>query len=242
MNAELSILYDTAVEVSLMVLPVLAFFLLFQFFFLGYPRVTFNRIMVNLLLATLGIFLFLGGVYMGLMPAAQSIGEYVGSNLQRWYLPLMGAVVGFLATFAEPTVRLLSDQVDRSSSGYLPSKVLVLVISLGVAFTVALGMARIAYGWDFIYIIVPGYLLAMMFMWRTSPKFVSMAFDSGGMVTGPLAVFIVMSMAIGAASGIEGASPIRDGFGMIAMIALAPLKSISALGNHLTMKEGEYDN
>jgi len=148
----------------------------------------------------------------------------------NWIMIPIGFLLGFVATFAEPAVRILNLEVERVSSGSIPQKVLLYTLSIGVAFSIALSMLRILTGWPLYYFIVPGYLVALLLLRYSSPTFTAVAFDSGGVTTGPMTVTFILAIAVGAASVIEGRDPLLDGFGMIAMVALAPILSVLVLG------------
>ena len=237
-HADMSML-DVVLDVLQALLPVIAFFLLFQYLYIKYPWVTLKRILFGVAITGLGMVLFLGGVFLGFMPIARSMGEYLALNYDNWVIISFGFLMGFLATYAEPAVRVLCKQVETSSGGFISSKLILWTLSFGVAALVALGMARILYDIDFRTIIVIGYSLALLMMFFSEAQYVAIAFDAGGVATGPMAVSIIMTMAVGLASGAEGGNPLVDGFGIIALIALAPILFISALGVILTRKEVE---
>jgi hypothetical protein len=151
----------------------------------------------------------------------------------QWLMIPVGFFLGFLATFAEPAVRVLCYQIEKSSSGYIRSKLMLYTLSISVAVFVSIGMAKLVYGIPFLYIIVPGYLLAIVLMWLSDKDFIAIAFDAGGVATGPMAVTFLMSMAVGVASSQEGRDPVIDGFGMIALIALAPIIFVMLLGVYI---------
>ncbi len=230
---------DVVLDVMQALLPVIAFFLLFQYLYIKYPWVTLKRILIGVAITGMGMVLFLGGVFLGFMPIARSMGEHLALNYDNWVIIAFGFIMGFLATYAEPAVRVLCKQVETSSGGFISAKLILWTLSFGVAALVALGMARILYDIDFRTIIIIGYSLALLMMWFSEAQYVAIAFDAGGVATGPMAVSIIMTMAVGIASGAEGGNPIVDGFGIIALIALAPILFISALGVILTRKEGE---
>lgn len=182
--------------------------------------------------------LFLYGVYNGFFPIGTEIGEFFGGSDKKSLLIPIGFVLGFLATFAEPAVRVLCYQIEESSSGYISSKLMLYTLSSGVAVFVSIAMAKLVYGIPFLYIIVPGYLLVLVLLWLCDKDFIAIAFDSGGVATGPMAVTFLMSMAVGVASAQEGGNPLVDGFGLIAMIALAPIIFVMLLGVYIRFKGG----
>jgi len=121
-------------------------------------------------------------------------------------------------------------QVDEESAGSIKGKHILFALSLGVGVMVAIGMARIVYNIPIKYVIIPGYIVAMLLLRRTAPVFVALAFDSGGVATGPMAVAFLSSLAVGASSGVHGEAGQAEGFGIVALIALAPILSVMLLG------------
>lgn len=142
----------------------------------------------------------------------------------------VGFVLGFVATFAEPAVRILNHEVEKVSGGYISQRVLLFTLSIGVGISIALSMVRILVGIPLWYFIIPGYLAALVMMRFSSRTFTSVAFDSGGVATGPMTVTFILAMAVGIAGTVEGRDPLLDGFGMIAMVALAPILAVLTLG------------
>ncbi len=210
--------------------------------FLKLPRVyVINLVRGGILIAALGMALFLQGVNVAFLPAGRAIGgEAVTAFGHLWLLIPFGFLLGFLATYAEPAVRVLGYQVEESSSGYIKESLIVYTLSVAVAISVALGMARLVYGIPLLSIIIPGYLLVIVLLLFTDQDFVGIAFDSGGVATGPMAVTFLLSLAVGVAAGIEGRNPpVVDGFGLIALIALAPILSVLALGILYRRTRGE---
>jgi len=226
-------------EVAQALLPLLIFFGIFQVLFLKLPRVYVVNLVRGILIAALGMALFLQGVNVAFLPAGRAIGEAVTGFGHLWLLIPFGFLLGFLATYAEPAVRVLGYQVAESSSGYIKESLIVYTLSVAVAISVALGMARLVYGIPLLYIIIPGYLLVIVLLLFTDRDFVGIAFDSGGVATGPIAVTFLLSLAVGVAAGIEGRNPVVDGFGLIALIALAPILSVLMLGILYRRTRGE---
>jgi len=158
------------------------------------------------------------------------LGSVIGAMANRWILIPIGFILGFVATLAEPAVRILCRQVEKSSSGYIRGFIVMYTLCLAVGLFIALGMTRIVYGIPFYYLIIPGYILAIILMFLSKPSFTAIAFDSGGVATGPMTVTFIMALAIGAADVIEGRDSVADGFGLIALVALAPIIMIMLLG------------
>src|SRR5690606_25231775 len=212
----------TARGVVLAVLPLAVLFTVFQVFFLRLPRAEVTRIASGTLLASVGLFLFLLGVAVGFMPFGRAIGEAVGAVPQTALVALLGAVLGFVTTWGEPAVRILADQVEQASAGSIRQPVVLFAVCAGVAVAVGLGMLRIAYDLPLLWILVPGYVLAIALIWASDRAFVAIAVDSGGVATGPLANTFLLALALGAAAAVAGRDPLVHGLGLVALIALAP--------------------
>lgn len=221
-------------EVVQAMIPLVAFFLFFQIVYLKLPMKYVVNMIKGLVLTMVGLALFLQGVQVGFMPVGTQMGEILGSMDHKWLLMPIGFILGLVATVAEPAVRILSFEVEKASSGSIRKIVILVTLSLGVALFVALGMAKIIYGVPIHYIIVPGYLLALVLMRFCDPTFVAIAFDAGGVATGPMTVTFVLAVALGIASAIDGRDPILDGFGLIALVAMAPILSVMILGMIVT--------
>ena len=226
----------TVLTVALSVIPIVVFFVIFQLAYLKLPWRYLVRMFVGVGLALAGVAIFLQGVKAGFFPAGNAIGLALGAIETKWLLIPFGLLMGFLATFGEPAVRVLSDQVEKASGGSIKKTLVLLGISSGVALFVALGMARIVYGIPLNYIIVPGYVLAIIMLFFSDKTAVAIAFDSGGVATGPMAVTFLLAVAVGITGSIEGRDPVVDGFGLIALIALAPILFIMSIGLFLQLK------
>ncbi len=229
---------ETLLEVAAALGPLAILFAVFQFFFLRLPREFIVNLAKGLALSFLGLVLFLQGVKVGFLPAGTKMGEILGSVSYRWILIPIGFSLGFVATIAEPAVRILSNEVEKASSGAIRGRTILSALALGVAFFVALGMVRIIYGIPIHYIIIPGYLIALVMLKFTDSTFISIAFDAGGVATGPMTVTFVMAMAVGVATVMENRSPILDGFGLIALVALAPILSVMGFGLLYSARKG----
>ncbi len=224
------------VEVLQALAPLVAFFLFFQLVYLKLPGDFVVRMIKGVVLCVFGLILFLQGVQVGFMPVGTAMGEVLGGMDKLWLLIPIGFLLGLVATIAEPAVHILSYEVEKTSSGSIREKTILATLSLGVAVFVALGMGKIIYGIPIHYILVPGYLLALVMMRFCDATFVAIAFDAGGVATGPMTVTFVLAVALGIASAMPGRDPVLDGFGLIALVAMAPILSVMALGIIVTYK------
>jgi len=228
-------------EVALALLPIIIFFLFFQFFVLKLPFSKLKDILIGMFLTFWGLAFFLQGVHVGFLPIGTAMGEALGQIPYKWVLIPIGFVLGFVAVFAEPAVSVLIQQVEKASGGYIPQKVLLYTLSIGVAVSVSLAMVRLVLGIPIWYFIIPGYIIALSLTFFSSKSFTAIAFDSGGVATGPMTATFIVALFIGMASVLEGRDPLLDGFGMVAMVALAPIISVLTLGLVYGRKERAND-
>ena len=231
----------TFLSVIRSLLPLLVLFVIFQLVVLKLPRSYVLNLLKGSALAIVGLALFLQGVSTGFFPAGQSMGEILGTIRAQWLLVPFGLMMGFLATWGEPAVRILSNQIEEASGGSIQKNLVIYAISGGVAVFVALGMARMVYGIPLLRIIIPGYLLAVGLLAFSDRRVIAIAFDAGGVATGPLVVTFVLAIAVGIASAIEGRDPIVDGFGLISLVALAPILTIMVFGLILRLRLGRKE-
>jgi len=227
-------------EVAVALAPLIVFFFLFQIFYLKLPAVKVWNIIKGMGLTFLGLALFLQGVNVGFMPAGQAIGTILVQLPYNWILVPIGIVIGFLIVFAEPAIRVLNQEVEKVSGGYIPARVLLYTLCLGVSVAVGLAMLRILLGISLWWFIIPGYLIALILIRYTNKTFTAIAFDSGGVATGPMTATFVLALAVGVAEGLEGRDPLLEGFGLVALVALAPILSVLGLGLLYARKEAQY--
>ena len=217
-------------EVTFALVPLVIFFLFFQLVYLKLPMKKLMNIGVGIIFTFIGLALFLQGVHVGFLPVGELMGEKLGSLSNTWILLPIGFALGFVATFAEPAVRILNKEVEKVSGGYIPQKVLLYTLSIGVGISIALSMWRIIAGIPLLYFVIPGYVIALIMVFFSTNTFTSVAFDSGGVATGPMTVTFILALAVGVASVTEGRDPLMDRFGLIALVALAPIISVMTLG------------
>jgi len=222
--------------VTIAVTPLVLLFLLFQVFLLRLPLKQVADVLKGVLIAAAGLFLFLVGVGIAFLPFGRAVGEALGALEHTWLFAAIGVLLGFLTAWGEPAVRVLADQVEDASNGSIRSTMVLLAICMGVAVWVGIGMLRISHGIPLLWLLVPGYGLVLLLMGFSSREFVAIAADAGGVATGPLANSFLLALALGASSSAGGQDPILDGFGLVSLIALAPIMSVMALGLLVELK------
>lgn len=234
-------LAGTAWSVALAVLPLAVFFLVFQVLFLQLPVKEVSRILAGTLVASAGLFLFLLGVSIAFLPFGRVIGEALGALPQKWLIVPFGILLGFVTTWGEPAVRILADQVEDASGGSIRRSLVLVAVCVGVAVSVGLGMFRIGYEIPLLYLLVPGYGVVLAIMWFSKKEFVAIAIDAGGVATGPLANSFLLALSFGASSAVGDQDPLVHGLGLVALIALAPVLSLMALGVLVRRKENRKE-
>ena len=223
-------------EVAIALLPIALFFVLFQIAVLHLKRREVVRIAAGLLYTYVGLALFLTGVNVGFMPLGNFLGQSLGALNTRWLLVPIGMVIGYYVVSAEPAVHVLSKQVYELTSGAIPPKALGLSLSIGVSVSVGLSMLRILTGLHILWLLIPGYLAAMVLMFFVPPIFTFIAFDSGGVASGPMTATFLLPLAMGACQA-SGGDVATDAFGVVAMVAMTPLITIQFLGLVYKMKQ-----
>lgn len=224
-------------EVGVALAPIVVFFFLFNTFIIKLKKRPLIKIIAGLVATYLGLVLFLTGVNVGFMPVGNYIGKIIGSTSYAWILVPIAMVIGYYIVKAEPAVHVLNKQVEEMTAGTIPAKAMERFLSIGVATSLALAMIRVLTGISVMYFLVPGYLAALI-LTRFAPKiFTSIAFDSGGVASGPMTATFLLPFAMGACEAIGGVDRIvTDAFGVVAMVAMTPLITIQILGVEYKIK------
>lgn len=223
-------------EIARALLPIMAFFGVFQVTGLHLGKKTLLRIGVGLLYTYVGLVLFLTGVNVGFMPAGTYLGETLASLSYRWIIIPVGMLIGYFIVKAEPAVYVLMKQVEELTSGAISGSVLQRSLSIGVAVSIGLAMIRVLSGISILYLIIPGYALALGLSFVVPDIFTAIAFDSGGVASGPMTATFLLPLATGACLAVGG-NVVTDAFGVVAMVAMTPLIAIQLLGVAFKLRE-----
>ena len=216
-------------EVALALAPILAFFLLFQITMLRLPKSQLIKMGVGAVYTYLGLVLFLTGANMGFMSAGSFIGQQIAGLSANWVLIPIAMLIGYFIVIAEPAVHVLNRQVEEITGGIVPQKAMKISLSFGVALSLGLAMTRLLTGVSILWFLVPGYALAILMMFFCPQIFTSVAFDSGGVASGPMTATFLLPFAMGACTA-TGGQIVTDAFGVVAMVAMTPLVTIQAVG------------
>ena len=237
-------------DVLMGLLPILAFFLIYQFFSVRVHRKEMTQIFIGAGYTFVGMVLFLVGVNVGFMPVGSYLGQTFGEMKHSWIVIPVGMIIGFCMTYAEPAVGVLEKQVEEATSGTIPKKILPLTMATGVAISSGIAMMRALTGASILPFLLFGYVTAVILTFFSPPLFTSIAFDAGGVASGVMAATFLLPLSIGicTASGNGASAVMIDAFGTIALVAMTPTITIQIVGisfknkhKHVEETEAELD-
>ena len=216
-------------EIAVSLLPIAAFFLIFNFAAMHLKKKQLIRIGVGLLYTYIGLVIFLTGVNVGFMPAGNYLGSVLAGLPYRWIIVPIGMLIGYFIVMAEPAVYVLMRQVEELTDGAISGEAMKHSLSIGVAVSVGLAMLRVLTGISIFWLLIPGYAIALVLSFFVPKIFTAIAFDSGGVASGPMTATFLLPFAMGACSAVGG-NIVTDAFGVVAMVAMTPLITIQGLG------------
>ena len=220
----------TCKEVAIALGLIVAFFLGCQVLFLKLPRKRLMRIAVGVVFTYVGLVIFLTGVNVGFMPIGYKLGHTLAQG-SKLFLVIFGLVVGVLCVLAEPAIHVLNGQVEDVTGGLVSKKAMMTGLCIGVGASICLSMIRIIFDFSLVYYIIPGYFISLALSVFVPPVYTAIAFDSGGVASGPMTSGFILPLAIGACVGMQGSEAVlRDAFGVVALVAMTPLITIQLLG------------
>ncbi len=218
-----------AEEVLGAIAPIFGVFVLFQLLTKRYHHTQIGRMVVGFVYTSLGLILFLCGVNVGFSPVGSLLGKELASGTWRWLLVPIGMLIGYFIVKAEPAIQVLNHQVQTVTNGEISAKSMNACLSIGVAISVGLAMLRVVTGISLHWIIIPGYAVALVLSRLVPPIFVGIAFDSGGVASGPMTTTFLLPLSIGVCEAVGG-NVMMDAFGVVALVALTPLIAIQIMG------------
>ncbi|MFP3880284.1 MAG: DUF1538 domain-containing protein [Dehalococcoidia bacterium] len=217
-------------EVITAILPLVVAVVILQVAVIRMPGLVFLQFIIGAAMVIAGMILFLLGVEIGILPMGKALGAGVPRRGSIYWVIGIALLIGFAATVAEPDVLVLTGQVDEVSKGTIASNVLVPVIAIGVGFFVATAMLRVLFNFPIAYLLTAGYVIVIILAFFAPAEFVPVAFDAGGVTTGPMAVPIILSLGLGFSSVLAGRSALSDGFGLIGLASIGPVIGVMVMG------------
>ena len=222
-------------EIAMALLPIFVFFLLFQVFALRLRKLPFVKILIGMAYTFVGLVLFLTGVNVGFSPLGYVLGGAMVEQGLSWLLVPLAMLMGWFIIDAEPAVYILNKQVEELTSGAISAKAMGMSLSIAVALANGLAMVRVLTGAPILYFVVPGYLIALALTFFVPPTFTAIAFDSGGVASGPLTATFMLPLAMGACTA-AGGNVMTDAFGIVALVAMMPLITVQIMGGIYVLK------
>ena len=228
-----------AKDVAVAVGPIVAFFLIFRALSGGRGTKGLGKIFVGVAYTYVGLVLFLTGVNVGFMPVGAFIGEGFVNSSFKWLIVPVGMIMGYFIVAAEPAVHVLKKQVEDVTAGMISGRLLSLTLSIGVAVAVGISLVRVLTGISIMWIIIPGYVISLALSFFVPDIFTSIAFDSGGVASGPMTATFLLPFAVGASANVSGGNIVTDAYGLVAFVAMTPLIAIQILGVVYKVKQSK---
>ncbi len=223
-------------EIAISLLPIIIFFGILQLLTRDINKRNLIKIAIGLVYTYIGLVLFLTGVNVGFMPAGNYLGQAIAGLSYSWIIIPIGMIIGYFIVLAEPAVFVLTKQVEEITSGAISATAMKNSLSIGVAVSVGLAMLRVLTGISIMWMLVPGYFIALILTYFVPKIFTAIAFDSGGVASGPMTATFLLPFAMGACEAMGG-NIITDAFGIVAMVAMTPLITIQIMGLIYVFKE-----
>ena len=218
-----------AKEVLISLVPILWVFLIFQWMTHRYHGVQIKRIVIGFGYTYIGLVLFLCGANVGFAPVGAYLGKELAAVSFRWILVPIGALIGYYIVKAEPAIQVLNHQVEAVTNGAISVKMMNRCMQIGVAASVGLAMLRVLTGISIQWFVIPGYIIALVLSRMVPDIFIGIAFDSGGVASGPMTSTFLLPLSIGVCEALGG-NLMTDAFGVVALVALTPLIAIQLMG------------
>ncbi len=227
--AYLEALPDYLKEMAIALSPIIIIFLLFQIISFRMSKKNFFKILIGILYTYVGLVLFLTGVNVGFSPLSAELGRVLAGGWTQYILIPLAMLMGWFIISAEPAVFVLEKQIEEVSAGAIPGKAIKIGLSIAIAVAMGLSMIRVLTGISILWFVVPGYAIALILMFFVPDIFTAIAFDSGGVASGPMTATFMLQFFIGVCDA-RGGNILTDAFGLVAMVAMMPLITIQLLG------------
>lgn len=222
-------------EMAISLAPIVLFFIIFQVVAMRLNKQNLLRMIFGIIYTYVGLVLFLTGVNVGFMPVGNYIGQILASLDYNWIIVPIAMIIGYFIVSAEPAVHVLNTQVEKITAGAIPEKAMNTALSIGVSISLGLAMIRVLTGISILWLLLPGYSVAILLTFIVPKIFTSIAFDSGGVASGPMTATFLLAFSMGACEAVGG-NVVADAFGVVAMVAMTPLITIQLLGVYYKIK------
>ncbi len=229
-----TMLLHTLKNVAIAIAPIVIFFFVLQAIFMRSSKRKVKQIIFGIFYTYFGLVIFLTAVEIGFTAIGFKMG-YQLADAPKWLVTLLSFVLGLTVVLAEPAIHVLNKQVETVTGGAITKRSMLIALSIGVGTSIALSVVRVLVDKPFsvLYYLVPGYILSLGLAFFVPKIYTAIAFDSGGVASGPLTSTFILPFIIGlcfAANGDSSARVLTDAFGLVAMVAMTPLITIQSLG------------
>ncbi len=222
-------LLHTMKNVAIAIGPIVVFFFILQAIFMRSSKRKVKQILVGVAYTFFGLVIFLTAVEVGFMPVGFAMGVQLAAQ-KKWLMVLFAFLLGFTVVLAEPAIHVLNKQVEAVTGGAIKKRAMLIALSVGVGASIALSVVRVVFGFSVLYYLIPGYFLSLGLSFFVPKIYTAIAFDSGGVASGPLTSTFILPFIIGVCSVLNGGGILTDAFGLVAMVAMTPLITIQSLG------------
>ena len=216
-------------EMALSMLPIVVIFFLFQFILLHMNKRSLMKIVIGLIYTYIGLVLFLTGVNIGFSALGSELGKLLSDESLRWLLIPLAMLLGWFIISAEPAVGVLEKQIEEVSAGAIPGKAIKFSLSAAISLAMGFSMLRVLTGISILWFLLPGYIIALSLSFFVPDIYTAIAFDSGGVASGPMTATFMLQFFMGTSAALGG-NVLTDAFGVVAMVAMMPLVSIQLVG------------
>ncbi len=221
---------ETVIEVIYAVIPITLLITIINFTFAKLPNEVFIKFLGGALFIMIGLILFQLGVKIGFLPMGEMVGSAIVSKFRMWLMLFFGFIIGFVVTVAEPDVQVLARQVEGVSGGTIGKGFIISYIAIGVGIFISIALLRIFLNVSIKKVLIGGYILVFALSLFTSPDFLAIGFDAGGVTTGPMTVPFILSLGLGVASVSAKKESNADSFGMVALASVGPIMAVLLMG------------
>jgi hypothetical protein len=223
-------LWSTVLDTLIGIVPIVTFLLVFQLVILRIPLANPKQLLIGIAFSIIGLTFFSQGLKMGLLPLGQEVGQSLPTTGKMWVVLTVGFVMGYGVTLAEPALHAMGLQVEEYSAGLISKNVITHSVAFGVGLGILMGLLKVALRIPLVYLIGPAYAVAIILALVAPKPIVGLAFDSGGVTTGPVTVPIIIAVGVGMANALGGRDPLQDGFGLVSLAVIAPIVTVLLVG------------
>lgn len=231
----MNLIKDKIFESLRSVLPIASIVLLLSITIVPMPTGDMLLFLIGVVCLVFGMSLFTAGAEMSMQPLGTKIGSTIAGSGKIWLIAFVSFIIGIIVTISEPDLQILANQVNG-----IENMLLILTVSVGVGVFLLIAVLRIVFGWSLRVILIVFYAAALTLSFFLPDGFKTLAFDSGGVTTGPMTVPFIMSIGAGVSAAKISADNRDDSFGITGLCSIGPIIAVLVLGVALGIEGGSY--